>query len=137
MKEEQLNISLDKDGKLAPIFPTYDCTTDFDDESSYPVMERDEDGEYYWRKEADRLVIQQQIAIFRARAKAARYKLQMFSIIDQHQHYTPVNMEGIAYPMRKMNVMHYAYVWIGIWSTVHKRCTEYAAKLEQYLGLIK
>ncbi len=137
MKEEQLNISLDKDGKLAPIFPTYDCTTDFDDESSYPVMERDEDGEYYWRKEADRLVIQQQIALFRARAKAARYKLQMFSIIDQHQHYTPVNMEGIAYPMRKMNVMHYAYVWIGIWSTVHKRCTEYASKLEQYLGLIK
>lgn len=137
MKEEQLNISLDKDGKLAPIFPTYDCTTDFDDESSYPVMERDEDGEYYWRKEADRLVIQQQIALFRARAKSARHKMQMFSILYSHQNPQACNIEGFPYPMRRMNLLHSAKTWVNIWFAVHSRCAEYATKLEQYLDLIK
>ena len=137
MKKEQLNISLDKDRKLAPIFPTYDCTTDFDDESSYPVMERDGDGEYYWRKEADRLVVQQQILLFRARAKAARHKMQMFAILNAHQNPPAYNIEGFTYRMRLMNIMHSAETWVNIWFDVHKRCTDYATRLEQYLDLIK
>ena len=137
MKEKPLNISLDKDGKLAPIFPTYDCTTDFDDESSYPVMERDKYGEYYWRKEADRLVVQQQISLYRARAKAARHKMQMFSILDAHQNPPAYNIEGFPYQMRLMNLLHSAETWVNIWFTVHSRCAEYATKLEQYLDSIK
>ena len=144
METLHLNIKKDKDGKLAPIFPTYDCTTDFDDESSYPVMERDEDGEYYWRNEVDRRVIQQQIALFRARAKTARHKMQMFSILYKHQKIlykhqnTPAcNIEGFPYQMRQMNLLHSANTWVNIWFSVHSRCAEYATKLERYLDLIK
>ena len=137
MKKEQLSITLGKDGKLAPIFPTYDCTTDFDDESSYPVMERDEDGEYYWRKEADRLVVQQQISLYRARAKAARHKMKMFAILDAHQNPPVYNIDGAPYQMRLMNILHSAETWVNIWFTVHRRCAEYATKLEQYLDSIK
>lgn len=137
MKKEQLNIRLDKDGKLAPIFPTYDCTTDYDDESSYPVMERDKYGEYYWRKEADRLVVQQQIALFRARAKAARHKMQVFSLLDAHRNSPVCNIEGFSYQMPRMNLLRSAKTWVNIWFAVHSRCADYATKLEQYLDLIK
>lgn len=131
-----ISIKPNGNSKVAPIFPTYDCTTDFDDESSYPTMERDADGEYYWRKEADGAIIRQQITVFRARATAARCMAIMFAGLDARQHNSQFNIDGIGYPMEHKNRMLHAYRWNELWFNVHRKCLHYAMSLENLLDTL-